>query len=58
MWRNILIGVGLELNSSISIVMVGYRTIVGYYESISVVSVGNEFRSHCVQDVKINSHAV
>ena len=46
------------MNSSISIVMVGCRAIVGYYESISVVSVGNEFRSHNVHDVKIKSYAV
>ena len=36
------------MNTSLSIVMVSYRAVMGYSVNISAVSVGNEFRPQCV----------
>ena len=43
-WRYILLGKGLDVNAAKSIVIVGHSAVVWYSESVSVVSVGKEFR--------------
>ena len=42
--RDILLGTRLEVNAAKSIVMVGRREVVRYSESVSVVSVGKQYR--------------
>ena len=43
-WRYIPLGKGLEVIAEKSIIMVGPRAFMGYSESVSVVSVGEECR--------------